>query len=153
MKKTELNFHNKQEYPPMHTTEHILNQTMIRLFDCERSHNAHIERKKSKCDYKLPEAPSLEQIKKIEKQVNTIIEQHLEVKDELIRRTELSNSINLNKLPKEAGEMLRIVKIGNYDTCACIGAHVENTAEIGTFKIISSDYAQGIFRIRFKLLK
>lgn len=153
MKKTELNFHNKKEYPPMHTAEHILNQTMIRLFDCERSHNAHIERKKSKCDYKLPEVPSSEQIKKIEKQVNTIIEQHLEVKDELINRTELSNSINLNKLPKEAGEILRIVKIGNYDTCACIGAHVKNTAEIGVFKIISSDYTQGIFRIRFKLLK
>lgn len=33
---------------PMHTTEHIINQTMIRLFGCGRSVSAHIERKKSK---------------------------------------------------------------------------------------------------------
>lgn len=31
---------------PMHTAEHILNQTMVRLFGCERSKNAHIEKKK-----------------------------------------------------------------------------------------------------------
>ena len=37
----------------MHTAEHILNQTMIRMFGCERSKNTHIERKKSKCDYIL----------------------------------------------------------------------------------------------------
>jgi hypothetical protein len=48
-----LNEHNKQEYPPMHTAEHILNQTMVRMFGCPRSRNAHIERKKSKCDYLL----------------------------------------------------------------------------------------------------
>ena len=40
----QLNGHNKQEYPPMHTAEHILNQTMIRMFGCERSKNTHIER-------------------------------------------------------------------------------------------------------------
>lgn len=42
----QLNEHNKEEYSPMHTTEHILNQTMIRLFGCGRAVSAHIERKK-----------------------------------------------------------------------------------------------------------
>ena len=28
-----LNEHNKKEYPPMHTAEHILNQTMVQMFD------------------------------------------------------------------------------------------------------------------------
>ena len=51
---------------PMHTAEHILNQTMIRLFGCERSKNAHIEKKKSKCDYLLPHAPTAEQIAEVE---------------------------------------------------------------------------------------
>ena len=41
----QLNEHNKQEYPPMHTAEHILYQTMVRMFGCPRSKNAHIERK------------------------------------------------------------------------------------------------------------
>ena len=43
-----LNAHNKEEFPPAHTAEHLLNQTMVRMFGCERSTNAHIERKKSK---------------------------------------------------------------------------------------------------------
>jgi hypothetical protein len=29
-----LNDHNKEEFPPAHTAEHLLNQTMIRLFGC-----------------------------------------------------------------------------------------------------------------------
>ena len=49
-----LNAHNKAEFPPAHTAEHILNQTMVRLFGCSRSRVNHIERKKSKCNYDLP---------------------------------------------------------------------------------------------------
>ena len=41
----------------MHTAEHILNGTMVRMFGCTRSRNAHIERKKSKCDYLLDACP------------------------------------------------------------------------------------------------
>lgn len=33
----QLNDHNKQEYPPMHTCEHIVNRTMMNLFGCGRS--------------------------------------------------------------------------------------------------------------------
>lgn len=58
----ELNDHNKQEYPPMHSAEHILNATMVKIFGCPRSRNAHIERKKSKCDYQLASCPTDEQI-------------------------------------------------------------------------------------------
>ena len=68
----QLNAHNKAEYPPMHTAEHILNQTMVRLFGCPRSRNAHIERKKSKCDYELSEAPTPEQMAEIERKVNEL---------------------------------------------------------------------------------
>ena len=46
-----LNAHGKQEYPPMHTAEHILNATMVRMLGCGRHVNAHVERTKSKLDY------------------------------------------------------------------------------------------------------
>ena len=42
---------------PMHTTEHIVNRTMVNLFGCERAVSAHIERKKSKLDFALPTCP------------------------------------------------------------------------------------------------
>lgn len=147
-----LNEHNKLEYPPMHTAEHILNQTMVRMFGCERSRNAHIERKKSKCDYTLPSAPTEEQISAIEAQVNSVISQNLPVTIEFVTRENIPAGVDLSKLPAAAGDTLRIVRVGDYDLCACIGAHVENTSEIGTFRIISHSYSENTLRLRFKLL-
>ena len=68
-----LNAHNKEEYPPMHTAGHILNGTMVRLFGCPRSRNAHIERKKSKCDYLLDACPTDADVARIEAVVNEVI--------------------------------------------------------------------------------
>lgn len=146
-----LNAHNKNEYPPMHTAEHILNQTMIRLFGCKRSRNSHIERKKSKCDYILPVEPTAGQITLIEDTVNEIIDQHLPVKSFYADRNSVPEGIDLSKLPEEVSQTLRIVQIGEYDICACLGEHVDNTAEVGHFKIISTQYQDQTFRIRFKL--
>lgn len=151
MEKIVLNDHNKQEYPPMHSAEHILNQTMIRMFGCNRSRTNHIEKKKSKCDYLLKEAPTSEQIAEIENRVNEIISQNLPITNAFVTRAEVPDSIDLSKLPEDAIETLRLVHVGDYDVCPCIGLHVSNTSEIGTFKIISTDYADGKFRIRFKL--
>lgn len=148
-----LNDHNKQEYPPMHTTEHILNQTMVRMFGCKRSKNAHIERKKSKCDYQLPEAPSETQIKSIEEEVNKIIASHLPVTTEYTTLDKLPPEVETEKLPDDVSETIRLVRIGNYDLCACVGLHVENTSEIGEFKIISHTWENGTLRLRFKLNK
>ncbi len=146
-----LNEHNKQEYPPMHTAEHILNATMVRTFGCPRSKNAHIERKKSKCDYELTTAPTEEQLQEVEAKVNEVIARHLPVSIEFMTREEAARSVDLSKLPEEVSKTLRIVKIGDYDACACIGTHVSNTAEIGTFRITTHSYADGILRLRFKL--
>ncbi|MDD7631280.1 MAG: hypothetical protein PUK64_06920 [bacterium] len=152
MEEIQLNEHNKQEYPPMHTAEHILNQTMVRMFGCPRSKNAHIERKKSKCDYELAEAPTTEQMAEIERRINEVIDRHLPVTIEFMSREEAAQLVDLSKLPEAAGDTLRIVRIGNYDACACIGAHVSNTSEIGHFKMLTYEFADGRLRLRFKLV-
>ena len=147
-----LNEHNKQEFPPMHSVEHILNQTMVRMFGCKRSKNAHIERKKSKCDYQLTEAPTEQQIAAIEEQVNKVIAMCLPVTTEYTTIDKLPPEVETEKLPEDVSETIRLVRIGDYDLCACVGTHVENTSEIGTFKIISHTWENGTLRLRFKLL-
>lgn len=149
---TQLNTHNKQEFPPMHTCEHIVNRTMINLFGCGRAVSAHIEKKKSKLDYAIPQPLSDEDIVKIEETVNSVIAQHLDVTTEFITQKEAADRFDLKRLPENASDTVRIVKVGDYDECLCIGLHVNNTSEIGTFKIISHDYNDGILRIRFKLI-
>lgn len=147
----ELNEHNKKEYPPMHTAEHLLNQTMVRMFGCDRSKSSHIERKKSKCDYFLKEALTPEQISEIESVVNAQIGRNLLVNVLFVDRNNVPANVDLSKLPENVSDTLRLVTVGDYDICACIGDHVKSTSEIGQFKIISSDFVEGKLRIRFKL--
>lgn len=146
-----LNEAKKDYHRPMHTAEHILNQTMVRMFGCERSKNSHIERKKSKCDYFIDESPDQNKINEIEARVNAQIKRSLDVKIDFVNRNNVPAGVDLSKLPENASETLRIVYVGDYDVCACIGEHVNNTSEIGEFKIISSDYNEGKLRVRFKL--
>ena len=146
-----LNEHNKAEFPPAHTAEHLLNQTMVRMFGCERSKNAHIERKKSKINYNLTECPTQEQIAEIERKMNELIEMNLPVTYEFVTRDNIPEGVKLDKLPEDASETLRLVRIGDYDICPCIGQHVESTKEISTFKITSTSFNEGSFRIVFKV--
>lgn len=148
-----LNEHHKEEFAPAHTAEHLLNQTMIRMFGCERSRNAHIERKKSKINYNLTVCPTAEQVAEIERIMNEVIEKDLPVTYEFVTRDNIPEGVVLDKLPEDASEILRIVRIGDYDICACIGNHVETTKEIGTFKITSTSYNEGNFRIVFKVIQ
>jgi alanyl-tRNA synthetase len=148
-----LNAHNKAEHEESHSCEHILNGTMVKMFGCPRSKNAHIERKKSKCDYLLDNEPTAEQVAAVEAKVNEEIAKNHDVTVEFMSREEAGKIVDLSKLPEDASETLRIVRIGDYDVCACIGAHVSNTSEIGTFKIISHSFADGVWRLRWKIIK
>lgn len=148
-----LNAHNKLEYEPAHSCEHLLNATMVKMFGCPRSKNAHIEKKKSKCDYILDTEPTAEQVAQIEAKVNEEISRNQDVTIEFMDREQAAAIVDLSKLPEDASQTLRIVRIGDYDACACIGAHVRNTSEIGTFKIISHSFENGVWRSRWKVVK
>lgn len=141
----------KNYYAPMHTAEHILNRTMMNIFNCQRSENCHVEQKKSKCDFILQSEPTQEQINIIEKSVNQIISQNLLISEEFLSYDEAAKLYKL-RVDKAENPTIRIVSVGDFDKCPCIGQHVQNTSEIGIFKIISSDFNNNTFRIRFKLI-
>ena len=143
--------HNKQEYPPAHPAEHIPDQTTVRRFGCSRSRVNHIERKKSKCNYDLPTCPSEEQIRQVEAEVNRIIQADLPITERYVTRDEVPSEIDLSKLPEDASETLRLVYVGDYDVCPCLGTHVEHTSEIGNFRISSTSYNDGNFRVVFRV--
>lgn len=113
--------------------------------------NSHIERKKSKCDYFLEVAPTDEQVVEIERKVNEVIRQNLSVHDRMVPIEEAAKYADLSKLPQGTEGSIRLVYVGEYDVCACIGPHVANTDEIGRFKILNHEFEQGRWRMRFKL--
>jgi len=141
----------KEYYPPMHSAEHILNQTMIRLFNTERSFSNHIEKKKSKCDYHFNRNLLEDELINLQNKINEVIDQNMDISEKIISKSEADLIHNLERLPENHGESIRIIKIGDYDTCLCSGIHVKNTQEIGHVKILSSSFENDVLRIRFKL--
>ncbi len=149
-----FNTHNKEEFPPAHTAEHLLNQVMIRMFGTERSSNAHIERKKSKMTFILDHKPDRKEEKAIEAEMNRLITEDLPVTYEMVDRNNIPDGVSVDKLPEDASEMLRLVRIDDFDVCLCIGKHVRSTAQIGRFEMLGTnwDEEKHAFRVRFKVI-
>lgn len=141
----------KEVDPHMHTAEHILNQAMNRLFGCERCFSAHIEKKKSKCDYHFerPLNPSEEQ--QLEAAANAVIAADMPVTEKFIPIDMARETFDLSRLPEGVGGKIRIVAVGDYDRCPCIGPHVASTDALGGFRITSTSHQEGVLRIRYKL--
>ncbi|MBR2017061.1 MAG: hypothetical protein IKK92_05030 [Prevotella sp.] len=150
-----LNEHNKEEFPPAHTAEHLLNQVMIRIFGCKRSYNAHVERKKSKMSFYLANKPSRHDEKLIEVTMNNMIAEDLPVTYEYVDRNSLPDDVSIDRLPDDASDTIRLVRIGNYDVCPCIGKHVRSTSQIGRFELLGTnwDEEKRSFRVRFKVVQ
>lgn len=141
-------------FPPAHTAEHLLNQVMVRMFGCERSYNAHIERKKSKMSFHLASKPSRQEEKEIERQMLSLIEEDLPVTFDYCTLDSLPEGIDPHRLPADVGNEIRLVRIGDFDVCPCIGRHVRSTAQIGRFEMLGTnwDEHERSFRIRFKIV-
>ena len=149
-----FNPHNKEEFPPAHTAEHLLNQTMIRMFGCDRSDDAHVERKKSKINYKLAQKPDRKAEREIEERINQLIADDLPVSYEITDRAHLPDDIDISRLPDDADDEIRLVRIGDYDVCPCLGKHVRSTAQIGRFELLGTNWDESThtYRIRYKTI-
>lgn len=150
-----LNVHNKDEFPPAHIAEHLLNQLMHRMFGCQRSNNAHIERRKSKISYILDHKPSRKEEKAIEDEMNRLIQLDMPVTYEFVDRNHIPEGIDVNRLPEDAGDTIRLVRIGDYDVCPCLGKHVRTTSQIGRFVLLGTNWNEEThsFRIRYKVVQ
>ena len=146
-----LNEHNKEEYPPMHSAEHLVNGEIDRRYGCGRAFSAHIERKKSKLDYRLPRPLNDDELQALEDYVNAAVKADVEVTEEDITQQEAMHRFDMSRLPEHASDTVRVVHIGDYDQCLCAGIHVKRTSEIGHFRISSSRYQDGVQRIVFRL--
>lgn len=155
MKEVNFNPHNKKEYPPMHTVEHLINGAMVKLFNSGRSLSAHVERKKSRMDFHLSTAPSDADAQHLEDEVNAQLRADLPVSFVVTTQEEAARvyGVDLSRIPEEATNEVRLARIGDYDTCLCIGDHVEHTAQCGKLEIYSHSYDQEKerWRIRFRL--
>ena len=146
-----LNEHNKKEFAPAHTAEHLLNGFVAQRFNCGRAFSAHVERKKSKLDYHLDKPMTDDEIKSLEDDINRIIGEDVEVWTEYVDKESVMQRFDMERLPENASDTVRIVHVGNYDECLCAGDHVSKTSEIVSFRISSSRWQDGVQRLVFRV--
>lgn len=144
--------HNKEEYPPMHTAEHLVCGAIDGMLGCGRAFSTHIEKKKSKCDFRFGRNLTDDERAEVERTVNRQIASGAAVRTETMDAEVAARRYDLSRVPGGA-EKVRIVHIGTFDSCPCVGAHVADTSEIPPVRIVSSDWADGVLRVRFKFDK
>jgi Ser-tRNA(Ala) deacylase AlaX len=135
----------------MHSAEHILTGALVRMFHCGRPFTTHLEKKKSKADYRFDRSLTEDEVREIELRVNEAIGADLPVLESFLSRAEAGKLFDLGRLPEDARDTIRIIRIGDYDACPCSGTHVRSTREIGQFRIVSTTYEEKALRVRFKL--
>ena len=141
----------KEVDPRMHSAEHILAATLRVMFGRARPFTTHLEKKKSKADYRYARDLTTEEAKQVEARVNEVIARNLSVWEESLLRSQAEQVYDPARLPENASETIRIVHIGDYDACPCSGLHVNRTKDIGRFRIVSTTCESGALRVRFKL--
>ena len=91
---------------------------------------------------------SSREIKKIESMVNEKIRQDLKVETKIVPFEEGLKEGAIAIFEEKYGDIVRMVKIGDFSKELCGGIHVKSTGEIGLFKIISEkSIAAGMRRI------
>lgn len=141
----------KEADPRMHSAEHLLTGVLVRMFGMGRPFTTHLEKKKSKADYKFSRLFTEEEARDVEAAVNRQIDLNLPVIEDFLPRKEAETTFDLSRLPGTAGETVRIIRIGDFDACPCAGVHVSTTREIGRFRLLSWSFEEDALRIRFRL--
>jgi len=89
-----------------------------------------------------------EELKKVEDDVNSVILSAVGVSTQEMGIAEAKAMGAMALFGEKYGDVVRVVKAGDFSTELCGGTHVSNTGEIGLFRIVSeSSVASGVRRI------
>jgi alanyl-tRNA synthetase len=134
----------------LHTATHLLNEALRRVLGKEVTQKgSNITQKRLRFDFNFDRKLTEQEIKDVEKIVNGKIDEALPVKR---IETTLDEAIRMGSqavFEQKYGEKVSVYSIGDFSTELCSGPHVENTGELGRFKIIKEEgISAGVRRIR-----
>ncbi len=136
-----------------HTATHLLHQALRDILgDHVQQKGSNINEKRLRFDFVHPDKLSDEEKQKVEQLVNQQIQAGLEVVFEEMSVAQAKDAGAIGLFDKKYGEMVKVYKVGKFSKEICGGPHVENTNELGTFKIKKEQSSSaGIRRIKATL--
>jgi len=136
-----------------HTATHIVLGAIRRVLgDHVWQAGAEKSEEKARLDVTHYKMPSEDEIEKIERLANTIVDNAIPVRIHYLPRNEAEKiyGFALYQGGVPMYPIIRVVEIPEWDAEACFGTHVRNTSEVGAIKIINVEkIADGIIRFEF----
>jgi len=90
-----------------------------------------------------------EDILKVEKLSNSIINKNLDLNIKLIHSNNI-DKLKLRRKPKITGN-LTLIQIGDFDLVACSGLHLDSTGKVGLIKFVDTEKIRGNIRTVWKI--
>jgi len=145
---------NKVETTRLHTAAHLLLAALRHELDSNiEQKGSNITEERLRFDFNYPEKLTEEQIKKVEDLINLKIEESLPITMQELSIEEAKKSGATGSFHDKYGDTVKIFNIGNleepFSREICGGPHVENTSELGHFKITKEESSSsGVRRIK-----
>ena len=148
---------NSEETKKLHTATHLLNESLRQILGKEvKQKGSNITPERLRFDFNFPRKLTDEEIKKIEILVNSKIKSKLNVRREEIPLKDAVSSGAQSEFGTKYPEMVSVYTIEDsedekkwFSREICTGPHVDNTSELGSFKIIKEESsAAGVRRIK-----
>jgi alanyl-tRNA synthetase len=139
----------RREIAKHHSATHLLHSALRKVLgEHVTQAGSLVEANRLRFDFTHPKALTKEELDKIEEMVNNVIARGIraEVKEMPIDEAKKAGAMAL--FGEKYGDVVRVVKFGDFSVELCGGTHVDNTAEIGSFYITKeSGVSAGVRRI------